>query len=247
MIHRILDLAYSSARGRIDDEPLQRLLHGHEVVRLREWLYVQDGIPHLVVSVLYRLAALGPSRSIPASSQPHATSTAESRDPGARPQAPAGPPEGSRDDGDWRSILSEENSKLFETLRAWRTARACSDAVPPYVLLTNVQLAHVANKRPRTLEALREVPGLGESRIGRFGRDVLAVVSSGVVAHGAPAKESSPGHKTAGSGDGGSAVGPGDDAVGSGSFDAPKPLGSGEAPAAAGPGSGVACAGKEGP
>ena len=39
MLHRIVDLEFSRTKGRIDDEPLQRLLHGHEVVHLRDRLY----------------------------------------------------------------------------------------------------------------------------------------------------------------------------------------------------------------
>jgi hypothetical protein len=178
MIHRILDLPFSPKKGGIDDESLQRLLHGHEVVRLREWLYVHEGAPHLVVSIGYRLAALPAPNPRPAP-------TADTRENhGSKPE-PAWvktTPEGR--DPDWRSILSEENMKLFETLRAWRTARARQDAVPPYVILTNIQLAEVANLRPRTLAALRAIPGVGESRIERFGKDVLAVVTTGVVGNG---------------------------------------------------------------
>jgi hypothetical protein len=199
MIHRILDLSFSPKRGGIDDEALQRLLHGHEVVRMREWLYVHEGTPHLVVSIGYRLATL------PAPNPRPVPAAAAKENHGAKSEPPwvKGTPDGR--DPDWRSILSEENMKLFEALRAWRTVRARQDAVPPYVLLTNVQLAEVANLRPRTLAALREIPGLGESRIERFGKDVLAVVTTGVVGNGVdPKPTTAPGGADAGgSGDSG--------------------------------------------
>ena len=62
MLYRIFDLSYSKLKNGIDDEPLQRLLHGHEVVSRQERFYFHDGLPHLVVSVLYRLANRGQTR-----------------------------------------------------------------------------------------------------------------------------------------------------------------------------------------
>ena len=58
MLYRVIDLKYSKIQGGIDDEPLQRLLHGHEVLSRGERLYFHDGVAHLLVSVLYRLASL---------------------------------------------------------------------------------------------------------------------------------------------------------------------------------------------
>ena len=177
MLYRVIDLRYSRARGGIDDEPLQRLLHGHEVVSRTERLYHHDGEPHLLVSVLYRLAALAtPPRSDDTNGAKKSSSPTTRR---SREQK----------DEEWRSILQEEDTKLFETLRAWRTTRARADAVPPYVVLTNLQLARVATTRPRSLSALGEVEGLGKSRIERFGKEILEVVAKGVVAEQPAATE----------------------------------------------------------
>ena len=63
MLYRVFDLSYSKLKSGIDDEPLQRLLHGHEVVSRQERFYFHDGLPHLVVSVLYRLATLPGSQT----------------------------------------------------------------------------------------------------------------------------------------------------------------------------------------
>jgi len=168
MLYRVLDLRFSKRLGGIDDEPLQRLLHGHEVVSRTERLYHHDGEPHLLVSLLYRLATL------PAAPRNGKTSAAKASEPPARRSR-------EQKDEEWKSILEEDDTKLFETLRAWRTRRARADAVPPYVVLTNVQLARVANTRPQSLSELSGVEGLGRSRIERFGKEILEVVASGVV------------------------------------------------------------------
>ena len=63
MLYRVFDLSYSKLKSSIDDESLQRLLHKHEVVSRQKRFYVHDGLPHLVVSVLYRLATLTGSQA----------------------------------------------------------------------------------------------------------------------------------------------------------------------------------------
>lgn len=49
-----------------------------------------------------------------------------------------------------RSELSQDEQALYDRLRTWRNGRAQADGVPPYVLLTNRQLAEVARLRPGT-------------------------------------------------------------------------------------------------
>ena len=84
---------------------------------------------------------------------------------------------------DWRALLKEEDAPLFESLRAWRTQRAGADAVPPQVILTNMQIARIASGRPRGLTALKEIPGLSQSRLDRFGEEILGILSNGVVSN----------------------------------------------------------------
>jgi superfamily II DNA helicase RecQ len=130
-------------------------------------------VPHLLVTVAYR------PPSIPAPRPPR---------PAARPAA-APRAQGAENGGGepvWQSLLTQESARLFETLHAWRTARCRAEAVPPYVILTNLQLARIASEAPRTLAALREVPGLGPSRVERFGAKLLVVVRSGDLPSGAP-------------------------------------------------------------
>ncbi|GEM_PF-3324338 len=169
MLYRVLDLRYSRKKQGIDDEPLQRLLHGHEIISTADHFYVHEGEPHLLVCVAYRLGNLDdPQRkdNVKRDESPNRGVQSKDREKG---------------DSEWKFVLKDENASLFETLRAWRTLRARADAVPPYIVLTNVQLAHVANEKPKTLSALKEVPGLGKGRAERFGREILGVVSSGVV------------------------------------------------------------------
>ncbi|MCK6486821.1 MAG: RecQ family ATP-dependent DNA helicase [Planctomycetes bacterium] len=68
---------------------------------------------------------------------------------------------------------------LFERLRAWRRAEAERLGKPPYVVMHDRTLHAIAAARPRTIEDLRPVPGLGDKRIERYGTALLEVVAGG--------------------------------------------------------------------
>jgi DNA helicase-2/ATP-dependent DNA helicase PcrA len=63
-----------------------------------------------------------------------------------------------------------------ERLRAWRSERARDDGVPAYVVLTNACLDEVCRRLPGDEDELLEIPGLGPTRIERYGRDLLEVL-----------------------------------------------------------------------
>jgi len=65
---------------------------------------------------------------------------------------------------------------LFEALRAERLALARERHVPPYVIFHDATLQHLARMKPLTPESLLAVPGIGESKLERFGERMLAVI-----------------------------------------------------------------------
>jgi DNA helicase-2/ATP-dependent DNA helicase PcrA len=65
---------------------------------------------------------------------------------------------------------------LFDALRAWRAERARADGVPAYVVAHDSTLVAIAEARPRSLEFLALVKGLGPTKLDRYGADILAVV-----------------------------------------------------------------------
>jgi ATP-dependent DNA helicase RecQ len=64
----------------------------------------------------------------------------------------------------------------FESLRAWRRDRASEQHVPPYVIFQDRTLLEIARREPGSLAALGDIPGVGESKIARYGTDVLAAL-----------------------------------------------------------------------
>jgi len=68
---------------------------------------------------------------------------------------------------------------LFERLRAFRRMIALQLGVPPYVVFHDAALLEMAALRPRTLEELRLVKGVGEKKLERFGPAFLKVIAGG--------------------------------------------------------------------
>ena len=79
---------------------------------------------------------------------------------------------------DWRADLDEPGRQLFDELRGWR-AKACQrDGLPPYLICTNRQIAEIARTPARTKADLHAIHGLGQTKIDRWGEEMLAVVST---------------------------------------------------------------------
>lgn len=74
---------------------------------------------------------------------------------------------------DLRPLTAEERH-LVERLRDWRRRLASSENVPTYMICQDKTLEHLAIARPRTIEELTKIYGLGESKIERYGAGMLS-------------------------------------------------------------------------
>jgi DNA helicase-2/ATP-dependent DNA helicase PcrA len=78
-----------------------------------------------------------------------------------------------------RVAITANGDPLFERLRRWRRDRAASDGVPPYVVFHDKTLAAIAEAKPTSSAALREIAGVGPAKVERYADDVIAVVDQG--------------------------------------------------------------------
>ncbi len=67
---------------------------------------------------------------------------------------------------------------LFQALRAERARLARQQGVPPYVVFHDSTLLDMAALRPKSLRALRDVQGMGDKKLERYGEAFLAVLLS---------------------------------------------------------------------
>lgn len=73
--------------------------------------------------------------------------------------------------------LDAEGEALFERLRRWRARTAQDQEVPAYVVLHDAHLRAIAARRPATDRELARCPGIGPTRLERYGDDLLSLVA----------------------------------------------------------------------
>ncbi len=70
---------------------------------------------------------------------------------------------------DYKEVLSEEDFSAYLELRQFRKEMAEARGVPSYALFTNDQLAAMVQQRVSGKNALQAIPGIGKSRIDKYG------------------------------------------------------------------------------
>ncbi len=75
--------------------------------------------------------------------------------------------------------LTPEAEAVFERLRAWRTGVAKELGMPPYVIFHDSTLRQIAASPPTTLAGLAAVNGVGQTKLDRYGEQILELLTSG--------------------------------------------------------------------
>ena len=92
------------------------------------------------------------------------------------PAAAGGPNASGRPKVDYKELLKPEEFEVFSRLREWRKVAAEKESVPVYVVFTNEQLAAMVKKKVGSKAALKEIEGVGEARVEKYGDAVLVRV-----------------------------------------------------------------------
>ena len=77
--------------------------------------------------------------------------------------------------------LAPREAELFEILRAWRAATAAEANVPAYVVFPDATLRGIAVLKPRTLEELGTISGVGEKKLEAYSEAILRLVAESIV------------------------------------------------------------------
>lgn len=71
------------------------------------------------------------------------------------------------------AVAAGAGDPCFAALRDWRRRTALAQGVPAYVIFQDRTLAEIAASRPDSLAALGTIPGVGATKLERYGRAVL--------------------------------------------------------------------------
>lgn len=69
--------------------------------------------------------------------------------------------------------LTDEEKQMLIRLKKWRLEKSFAERKPAYMICQDRTLEQIAIERPATLDALVSIYGLGESRIARYGEELL--------------------------------------------------------------------------
>jgi ATP-dependent DNA helicase RecQ len=75
-----------------------------------------------------------------------------------------------------RGVLAGESGIVFQALREWRKGVAKEHGVPAYTVFHDATLQEIARLLPATLDGLREISGIGATKLERYGEPLLKVV-----------------------------------------------------------------------
>jgi ATP-dependent DNA helicase RecQ len=64
---------------------------------------------------------------------------------------------------------------LFQSLRNWRTELARPTKTPAFLILADAVLRAIAARAPQTLTELTAIPGIGPSKVDKYGPDLIAL------------------------------------------------------------------------
>jgi len=67
-------------------------------------------------------------------------------------------------------------AETLDRLRRWRLETARAAGVPAFVVFHDSTLTAIATARPASLSALLRVPGVGDSKLRKYGEEVLEVL-----------------------------------------------------------------------
>lgn len=78
---------------------------------------------------------------------------------------------------DYRNILSEKDFALFCEMRKVRKQIAENEAIPPFAVFTDAELAEIAKLETISLSSMRNIPGIGAKKLEKYGSYFLEITN----------------------------------------------------------------------
>lgn len=82
----------------------------------------------------------------------------------------------------WQKMVIVKKTKakgeLFEALRSLRKELATKEKLPPYMIFSDATLTQMATDKPTDLELMKNIRGVGEFKLQKYGEEFLTVIKS---------------------------------------------------------------------
>lgn len=74
--------------------------------------------------------------------------------------------------------LNNDEVKLLEALKLWRSEKSREEKLPSYFIATNSELVSIAKFKPAKKEELLEIKGFGKHKIENYGSEIMEILET---------------------------------------------------------------------
>ena len=74
--------------------------------------------------------------------------------------------------------LTEEELRIIDALKQWRTDTAAKENVPQFVIAHDRELITIVKQKIENINELQSIKGFGEKKIAKYGNDIIALLNS---------------------------------------------------------------------
>lgn len=152
MFLKIFTIPFNSLICEFDDSIMKDFLKDKEIISINEYHFVKNDTSYLTFVIKYS--------SLRSEFETHKDQISKEK---------------TNNDESWKKLLAESDMSLFNMLRDWRAKRCKKDGVPPYIVLTNLQLATITKKRPQSVSELVLIDGIGQGKAQKYGAEILEI------------------------------------------------------------------------
>ena len=94
-----------------------------------------------------------------------------------------------------KALVSDEDAPLLSALKAKRRALAEEARVPAYIIFNDRSLIEMAQNRPKTLDDMAHINGVGAVKLEKYGKEFIAVISKEILIMPHPSRQRLAGRK----------------------------------------------------
>ncbi len=74
--------------------------------------------------------------------------------------------------------LSQDEIKIMDSLKLWRSEKAKEKSLPVYLIATNKELFSIAKYKPAKKEELLDIKGFGKYKIENYGEEIIEILET---------------------------------------------------------------------
>lgn len=78
---------------------------------------------------------------------------------------------------DYRNVLDEKDFALFCEMRKIRKQIAENEAIPPFAVFTDAELAEIARLETITMSSMKGIAGIGEKKLEKYGSYFIEIAN----------------------------------------------------------------------